>query len=157
MKTLVIYDSVYGNTEKIARAIGDGLSSKSKEVEVVSTVKVNRSELDEHDLLIVGGPTHGGRPSPDLKEFLDRIPNGGLSNQNVSAFDTRTAGENQKLWVRMITGVLGFAAGRIGKTLVDKGGELIAEPEGFNVVGREGPLEEGELDRARNWGSVILD
>jgi flavodoxin len=157
MKTLVIYDSVYGNTEKIARAIGDGLSSKSKEVEVVSTGEVNPSELNEHDLLIVGGPTHGGRPSPDLKEFLDQIPEGSLESLKVSAFDTRTAGENQKIWVRMITGVLGFAAGRIGKILVNKGGELIAEPEGFNVVGREGPLEGGELDRARNWGSVLLD
>jgi flavodoxin len=108
-------------------------------------------------LLIVGGPTHGGRPSPDLKEFLDQIPEGSLESLKVSAFDTRTAGENQRIWVRMITGVLGFAAGRIGKILVNKGGELIAEPEGFNVVGREGPLEGGELDRARNWGSVLLD
>jgi len=156
MKTLVIYDSVYGNTEKIARAIGEGLASKSEDVKVVSTTEASSSELDVHDLLVIGSPTHGGRTSPDMKEFLGEIPDGSLRNLKVGAFDTRTGGKNQKLWVRMITGVLGFAAGRIGKVLEQKGGDLVAEPEGFNVIDKEGPLEKGELDRALKWGKGIL-
>lgn len=85
------------------------------------------------------------------------VPKSGLKNIKVSVFDTRTEGQSQKLWIRMITGVLGFAADRIVKVLEGKEGDLVAEPEGFNVVGKECPLEEGELDRARNWAKEILN
>ena len=60
MKAFIIYDSVYGNTEKIAQAIGDGLTG---DVKVVRVGDVDPSELKPCDLLIVGSPVHGGRPT----------------------------------------------------------------------------------------------
>ena len=66
MKVLIVYDSVYGNTEKIAKAIGDAITVKAK---VLRVGEVNSSELKTFDLLIVGSPTHGGRPTPAIKDL----------------------------------------------------------------------------------------
>jgi len=66
MKSLIVYDSMYGNTEKIAKAIGDGLTG---EVKVVRVGEVNPAELKTFDLLILGSPVHGGRPTPAIDVF----------------------------------------------------------------------------------------
>ena len=143
MKTLIIYDSVYGNTEKIARAIGGAITG---EVKVVRVSEANPSELQTIDLLIIGSPTQGGRPTPAIKDFLDQIP--AIKGIKVAAFDTRMA-------TRFI-GLFGYAAGRIADSLKRKGGTLIASPEGFIVKGNEGPLKEGELEGAASWAEEIL-
>ena len=145
MKTLIVYDSVHGNTEKIARAIGDAIAG---EVEVHHAGEVNISELDTFDLIIVGSPTHGGRPTPAVRDFLNEAPAPALKGTNVAAFDTRLPAK----WVR----IFGYAAGRIGDSLKRKGGDLAASPEGFFVEGTEGPLKEGELQRAAGWAEEIV-
>jgi len=146
MKTLVIYDSLHGNTKKIAQAIGDALAGETK---VLHAGEANPADLKNHDLVFVGAPTHGGRPSPPMKEFLDKIPANGLEGVKVAAFDTRIP----KRWVR----IFGFAAGRIAKSLQGQGGTLIGSPEGFFVEGTEGPLREGELERAAAWAREIAE
>jgi len=145
MKTLIVYDSVHGNTEKIARAIGDAIAG---EVEVHHAGEVNISELDAFDLIIVGSPTHGGRPTPAVRDFLKKAPAPALKGTSVAAFDTRLPTK----WVR----IFGYAAGRIGDSLKRKGGNLAASPEPFFVEGTEGPLEEGEIDRATGWAKEII-
>jgi flavodoxin I len=146
MKALIVYDSVYGNTEKIARAIAEAITP-SNEVKVLRAGEANPSELASTDLLIVGSPTHGGRPMPAIQDFLNKVPK--LSQGvNVAAFDTR----NTMKLVR----VFGYAAGRIAGNLKGKGGTLIASPEGFFVTGTKGPLKEGELERAAGWAKGIV-
>ncbi|MCK4701884.1 flavodoxin family protein [Candidatus Bathyarchaeota archaeon] len=145
MKVLIVYDSVHGNTEKIARAIGDAIAG---EVEVRHAEEVNVSESDTFDLIIVGSPTHGGRPTPAVRDFLKKIPASALKGTSVAAFDTRLPAK----WVR----IFGYAAGRIGDSLKRKGGNLAAPPEPFFVEGTEGPLKEGELDRAAGWAEEIV-
>ncbi len=145
MKTLVVYDSVHGNTEQIARAIGETLGG---EAEVLRAEAVDPSQLKTVDLLFVGAPTHGGRPSPAMQSFLEKVQGSALQGIDVVAFDTRLS----KRWVR----IFGFAAGRIGSALEEKGGALVASPEGFFVKGTEGPLKEGELERAARWAQEIV-
>ncbi|MCK4843467.1 MAG: flavodoxin domain-containing protein, partial [Dehalococcoidia bacterium] len=72
MKALIVYDSVYGNTEKIARAIAEAITP-SGEVKVVGAGEANPSELASIDLLIVGSPTHGGRPTPAVQNLLNKV------------------------------------------------------------------------------------
>jgi flavodoxin I len=147
MKALIVYDSVYGNTEKIARAIAEAITP-SCEVKVLQAGEANPSELESIDLLIVGSPTHGGRPTPAVQEFLNKVPK--LSQGiNVAAFDTRIPTK--------LVRVFGYAAGRIARNLKKKGGNLIASPEGFFVTGGQGPLKEGELERAAGWAKGILE
>jgi flavodoxin I len=146
MKTLVIYDSLYGNTEKIAKAIGDAVGG---EVSVQSVGEAKASELSPVDLLFVGSPTHGGRASPATREFLDKVQPPDLEGIKVAAFDSRLTNK----WAR----IFGFAAGRIAKSLKKKGGTLIGSPEAFYVEGSEGPLKEGELERAAAWARQIVE
>jgi len=155
MKVLIVYDSVYGNTEKIARAIA-GAITPSDGVKVLRAGEANPSELASIDLLIVGSPTHGGRPTPAIREFLSRIPANALKNVSVTSFDTRFQAKDKGVGIRILVGVLSYAAGRIANTLKDKGGHLAAPPEGFIVEGNEGPLKEGELERAASWAKEIV-
>jgi len=138
MKAVIVYDSVYGNTEKIARAIAEAITP-SAEVKVLRAGEANPSDLASIGLLIVGSPTHGGKPTPAIQDLLNKVPKLSLQGINVAAFDTRISTK--------LVGVFGYAAGRIAGNLKKRGGTLIASPEGFFVTGSKGPLKEGELER----------
>ena len=144
MKVLVVYDSQYGNTEKIARAIGDAIPG----ARVLHASEADPSDLESVDLLIVGSPTHGGRPMGAVQTFLRKVPATAIKGINVAAFDTRFSSGLAK--------VFGYAAGRIANPLKKKGGNLIVEPEGFFVEATKGPLKEGELERAAIWAGEVL-
>ncbi len=146
MKALIVYDSVYGNTEKIAKAIGGAIIG---EVKVLRVDEANPSELKTIDLFIVGSPTQGGRPTPAIRDFLNKVPEPSLQGINVAAFDTRISTK--------LVGAFGYAAGRIAGNLKGKGGTLIASPEGFFVKSTKDPLREGELERAAVWAKGILE
>lgn len=148
MKVLIIYDSVYGNTEKIARAIAEAITP-SNEVKVLRAGEANPPELASIGLLIVGSPTHGGRPTPAIQDLLNKMAKASLKGIKVAAFDTRSQAK--------LARVFGNAAGRIAGHLTKKGGVLIASPEGFSVTGTKGPLKEGELERAAGWAKGILE
>jgi flavodoxin len=161
MKTLILYDSVYGNTEKIALAIGDALGTQ----EDVSIIKVSDAKPDQFaglDLLIVGAPTQRFRTTPAMSDLLKMIPQNSLKGVKVAAFDTRLSmDEINKIpilafFVRLF-GVNAYAARPIANRLKKKGGKLVGSPEGFFVQGMEGPLVEGELGRAVNWARQIIN
>lgn len=153
MNSLVIYDSVYGNTEKIARAIAEGLGSETK---LVSANDLDPAKLVGLDILVIGSPVHGGRASEKLQVVFREIKRGTLQSVKVAAFDTRFEQSKQGTGLKLLMGVIGFAADKMLRQLVRKGGTQIAEPEGFIVTGREGPLKEGELERAKAWGQQIV-
>jgi len=144
MKALVIYDSVYGNTEKVAKAIGEALGEGA---EVTQADQVDPAKLGSLDILIVGSPTHGGRPTKPISSLLGKIESSTLQGTTVAAFDTRSP----KRWVK----IFGFAAPRIEGKLKKKGGKPAKEPEGFFVDDTEGPLSEGELERSAGWAKGI--
>ena len=153
MKALVIYDSVYGNTQKIAQAIGDSLTG---EVKVVPVGDINASEVRSFDLLVVGSPVHGGRATPAIDAFLKQLPPHSLEGKSVAAFDTRFESEEQGIGLRILMKVIRYAAERIAKELTKNGGTLVAEPGGFIVEQKEGPLKQGELERAGHWAKSMM-
>ena len=83
MKTLIVYDSVFGNTEQIALAIGNALGSQM-DVEIVRVSNVKPEQLTGLKLLIVGSPTHGGRPTPAIQDFLNKISEPAIRGINDS-------------------------------------------------------------------------
>ena len=145
MKALIVYDSVYGNTEKIAQAIGGAING---EIKVMRAGEVEPVHLESLDLLIVGAPTQGGRATTPVRDFLKGINTRTFKGTNVVAFDTRVSTK----WV----GVFGYAAGKIAKSLKKMGAHLAANPEGFFVTGTEGPLKDGEEERAANWIKILV-
>lgn len=150
MNTLVVYDSLYGNTEKVAQAIAGALTPLAT-VRMLRVGEATITALESVDLLIVGSPTQGGRATPAIQEFINKVPAGGLKNVRVIAFDTRISAEDKGIGLRFLMRLLGYAAGRIASSLQAKGGSLAVPPAGFIVEGKEGPLKEGELERAADW------
>jgi hypothetical protein len=168
MRTVVIYESMYGNTHLIARAVGTGLSSRGP-VTVVPVGEAKPELLADADLLVVGGPTHihgMSRPTsrksaadaahkpdsplvlePDaegegLREFFASLES---VHAKAAAFDTRLDGP---------AAFTGRASKGISRSLAHHGLELIIEPESF-LVGKASHLEAGEEARAQQWGERL--
>lgn len=152
MKVLVVYDSMYGNTEKIARAIGGAITG---EVKVLRASEANPSDLESIDLLIVGSPTQGFRATKPVQTFIESIPGDILKGIDVAAFDTRMPESDAGKGLRFIMKMGGYAAPRIAKALEKKGGNLVVPQEGFFVKDKEGPLKEGEMERAADWAKGV--
>jgi len=156
MKALIIYDSVFGNTEKVAQSIGAALGLQGQ-VETLLVGQVTLDQLRGLEVLIVGSPTRSFRPTPAISQFLKALPKNHLAGINVAAFDTR-------IWLNTIDSAAfrflvdkgGYAANTMAKALTKQGGNLIVPPEGFLITGEQGPLKEGELERAAEWAREIL-
>jgi flavodoxin len=154
MRGLVVYDTEFGNTERIARAIGEGLASLG-EVRVASAAEATL--VPPPDLLFVGGPTQRHRMSPALAALLESLPRRSLRGVRAAAFDTR---------YRMARLLTGSAAADAGRRLERAGCQMIASPESFFIERDRPPdgekrrhhleqLEPGELERARQWAGDL--
>jgi flavodoxin I len=157
VKTILVYDSLYGNTEQIARAIEAAIGM---DIKVIRVSEVKASDLEYINLLIVGSPTQGAKPTSAIQEFINKIPGNSLVNVSVASFDTRISVKSGGIGTRLIArmaGGFGYAAGWIADNLKAKGGYIIKPPEGFIVNGVKGPLKEKELERAAGWAKGTLD
>ena len=149
MQTVVIYDSKFGNTEKIAEAIGRGIGTVS-DVRVLSTVEAAQpAPAESADLLVLGGPTHNHGPSAGLRALLSGLPDS-FRGVPAACFDTRYRGPEL---------LMGSAAAGAAKALAVAGTELVTSPESFYMT-RRGPLElqqlePGEIERAEQWGKTV--
>ena len=163
MKAIVIYDSFFGNTEKIAQAVGQAIGQAISQaladggVEVLPVSQASPERLLGVQLLVVGSPTRGFQPSEKTKLFLKDLAPKALAGAGVAAFDTRIALETiESSALRFIVKTGGYAAKTIAAGLQKRGGRLIAPPEGFLVTGEQGPLQEGELERAAAWARGLV-
>jgi flavodoxin len=146
MNALVVYDSQYGNTERIAQAIAGALAERAT-VRVVPMAQAPALPSADVDLLILGSPTQGWGPTPAMRAFLANIPRRALKDLSAASFDTRLS---KSKWLT------GSAARGIAETLGKMGGSLLLPPESFLVTGKEGPLVDGETERAASWARTIL-
>jgi flavodoxin len=171
MKVCVVYESMYGNTHQIAEAIAEGLQALG-EVTVGSVAEFSPESGAQADLIVVGGPTHmhgmsraGSRKAaaetaatdeaidlePDavgsgVRDWLAELPK--RSGVFAAAFDTRI----DKAMV-----LTGSAAKGIEKELKRHRLHTLDDPASFLVEGSEGPLKDGEIDRARAWGHDLVE
>jgi menaquinone-dependent protoporphyrinogen IX oxidase len=144
MNSLVIYESRYGNTEKIAYAIAAGLRAWGT-VEALPAEKALGVRLHGYDLVVIGGPTEGHGITEPMSSFVDKIGEA-FTGVNAAAFDTRLT------WPKWMSG---SAAGDIAKRLEGFGASLLAQPTSFLVAGRPPALEPGELERAEGWARSL--
>jgi hypothetical protein len=80
------------------------------------------------------------------RAMLERMPSGALRGVGIASFDTRY---RKPRWLT------GWAAGQLSRKLGKFGGRKVVPPESFFVEGREGPLAQGELERARLWAESL--
>lgn len=140
MNAVILYDSEFGNTERLAFAVAAAL-------EETGSVRLVRAgdelDLDSVELLVVGGPTQRHGVSPRLRAAIEALPPLRLK---AAVFDTR---------YRRSRFVTGSAAVRVAKCLRRKGASVLVAPESFFVGEFGGPLEAGEVERAYAWGELI--
>ena len=160
-RALVVYESMWGNCELLAHAVAEGVA----EVMPVDVTDVVAAPIDLEDvtLVLVGGPTHGhgmsrqktrrdarehgalhGSIGTGLREWLEELPD--ESERWLAAFDTRVTSSRL---------VPGSAAGGVAREGRKHHFHRAARPKSFHLLGPEGPLVEGELARAREWGRLV--
>jgi flavodoxin len=154
MSTLIIYDSEFGNTAKIAHALAIGAAEAGKVIRK-TPAEVRPIDFYTVDLVLVGSPTQGGQPTESIQAFIDKLSNDVMHNVRVAAFDTRYAINEHGRWLKFVMKRVGFAAPQIAADLVEKGAKLISQPQGFIVHNMKGPIEQGELERARLWSREL--
>lgn len=151
---LVIYDSVFGNTARIAEAIGEALENAP----VKQVSEVNPADLEGLKWLFVGSPTRIFQPTPAITNYLKSLSGKSLIGVKAAAFDTRIPiDQTDSGFLRFMIKRLGYADSKIAKRLKKAGAELVPPSEGFGVTGTEGPLIEGELERAQEWAKSIIN
>ncbi len=160
MKAVIVYESLWGNTATIARAIAEGIGP---EAEVLTTDQATPETISDADLLVAGAPVLGfslatdamrenvarsesGAPRPpdlahqSMRSWLDALPRG---QGGAAAFETR-------IWWSPRG-----ATGDIERRLEAAGHQLVARAHKFVVTDKYGPLRDGELERARRWGEEL--
>lgn len=145
MNALVVYESQFGNTEKVALAIAGALRAFGQ-AQAVRVDPAHPIELQGVDMLVVGGPTQSWGVTSGIRAFLATIPPKQLRSLAVACFDTRY---RQPRWLT------GSAAGVMAKNLQKMGVSPLVPAESFLVSGKEGPLISGELDRAAAWARTL--
>lgn len=168
MRALVVYESMYGNTHRVAINVAAGLRA-THEVALVPVAQVTRELVAAADLLVAGGPTHMHRMStaasrrmaaeaarkqgsglamdpdadgPGIRGLLDGITTAGAL---AAAFDTRLSG---------VPAFTGRASRGISRLLKRQGFRLLVPPESF-LVSKQNTLLDGEAARARSWGALL--
>lgn len=161
MRALVVYESLFGNTEAVAQAVAGGIQ-ESMTVDVVEVGAAPDAVPEDVTLLLVGGPTHAfgmSRPATridaarqvhaiislerGIREWLKSLPVR-TSTTQAAAFDTHVTSR-----------FTGSAARAVSRRLDRLDYPLVAAPEGFRVTAVKGPLIDGELDRAWAWGIAL--
>jgi hypothetical protein len=160
MNAIVVYESHWGNTAAIARAIAEGIGPEAR---ALSTAEATGEAVAGADLIVAGAPLLGfslptesmlkglasnaGRDPtppdlshPSMRAWIDALPAG---NARAAAFETR-------IW---------WSPGSAAKSILGKleaaGYHTAAKPQRFVVKGKYGPLREGELEKATAWGAEL--
>ena len=160
MHAMVVYETVWGNTEELAREIAAGIGADT--VDVVDAASAPPGIEDDVDLLVVGGPTHAFSmstastresarqqgatqlPASGIREWIEHL-SAPTSAVPLATFDTRVVSPR----------LPGSAAKKAMRKLVALGFRPAAKPETFGVHGYSGPVADGELERARQWGRTL--
>ena len=143
-KAAVIYDTKFGNTEKIARALSEGMRKEGLVVDCLKIDAADPGKLGEYDVLAFGAPTQAFRISRPMKELLGKLENVDLRGKKGFAFDTRLKSR-----------FAGSAANGIEKKLEELGVTIVRGYASAIVGGTEGPLEENAEKNFEQIGSDI--
>jgi hypothetical protein len=166
VRAQVIYESMFGDNQQVARAIATGLNEGGVQADAVEVGTAPPAVPAEVDLVVVGSPNHAwSMPRPSTREEAAAKTDAPLVSQGVgvrewlesaslssgtavAAFDTRSAGPKAVV-------AFDHASTQIEKGLRSLGGSPLAAAEHFRVSDVTGPLEPGEVDRAQAWGRSL--
>jgi hypothetical protein len=162
MRVLVVQESMFGNTARVAYAIAHALAD-DVQVEVLHAADAPPDPGPDVDLIVVGAPTHAwslpqaktraeavrqGAPSDrarsGVREWLSALPAGRATS--VAAFGTKVVS------MRHAPGSAARAEARIAR----RRGFRVTAIADFFVSSTTGPLVDGELERAAAWARTLV-
>ena len=152
MKGIVIYDTAYGNTRKIAETITETVKEAGIEVDLFDVKDVKKLSGMNYSFLVLGSPTKFGTMSLTIRFFLDKVKNEEWMNKSFAAFDTENpeniekARAENKEW---------SAAEKIAEKLRDKKMNQQLPVLKTLVIGQKGPLVEGEIERTKDYAMQL--
>lgn len=157
MNILLVCDSLYGNTQNLAEIIQEELA-RFHSITLINIADFTNELLLQHDVLLIASPTHAFRAKQETIDMLDGLDDNLIKNYPVLSFDTRielTTIKN-RLW-RWMVNKAGYASPFINKQLKSKGALVLAEPKGFLVMDKEGPIKSGEIEKAQLWTEELIE
>jgi flavodoxin len=148
MEALVVYHSKYGNTRQVAQAIA-GVFQRAGAARTLSAEHLTPAAVEAVDLVVMGTPTHKMNLPEAVRPVFERLPRRSLRGVAIAAFDTSY---EMSAFLARFT-----AAKRVDRKLRKLGGRRLVPPETFLVEhNHEGPLLNGEIERAQGWAELIL-
>lgn len=142
-RVVIIYESIYGNTKRLAETISEGIQSAGHiNCLLKKTSDIHTDELSEYDGILLGAPNHNQEPARNIVRYIDRAAIVGIKGKIGAAFDTYTGGNK------------GIAVSKLENLLKEKlpGIELVMEGLSALVEDRKGPLAEEEFVKAHEFG-----
>lgn len=159
MDAVVVYESFWGNTARVAHAIAEGIGPEAR---VLSTDDATDAVLTPANLIVVGAPILGfSLPTESMRKQIANDPKApspaDLSHRSMREW-LAAVPKGDARYATFETGFKwspGSSARKIGRSLEAAGYQQLVKPERFLITGSYGPLDEGEVDRARAWGAGL--
>ena len=146
MRVLIVYATKYGNTEKVAKLIGEGISSVEGNEVIVKNVKdVKLKEGASYDLILIGSPNHFGKHVGSIKKFIDKFPNSQLKVNAYAVFDTYILTDFEKAVKKM--------EAQFNKVMPDL--QKVSPGLSIKVEGKgtsKGPITSEDLPKCKDFG-----
>ncbi len=145
-RAIIIYESVYGNTKKVAEAISQGMKLSGEiDCRIVKTGEIHTDEICDYDVILFGCPNHNQGPALNMMKFLERASIVHVKGKIGGIFDTYTGGNK------------GIAVKKLGMVVEEKftGIELVGMGFSAKVEGRKGPLADNEVEKAMEFGKEL--
>jgi len=152
MKGIVIYDTSYGNTRKIAETIAETLKESGIEVDTFYVKKVKKLSAKDYSFLVLGSPTRYGTMSFTVKRFINRVKSKEWASKPFAAFDTENP---ENIEQSRIQNKEWSAAEKIAVKLRDKQMNQLLPVLKAVVLGWKGPLQDGEIERAKGYAREL--
>ncbi|MGZ4905662.1 MAG: flavodoxin family protein [Halobacteriota archaeon] len=145
-KILIVYESRYGNTKRVAETIIEGMKGVDGTETVLQEVKsVDSNTIPSYDAIVIGSPNHMGGPTRGVKKFIDKLSSLSLEGKQFAVFDTYGGGDFEK------------ATKKMEQRVRDKVPtmKMVAPGLSIKVEGMKGPITEGELPKCKEFGIKI--
>ena len=147
MKVVLLYESKYGNTKRVASAIAEKMQRVGgMEVTLTALKVVDIEDIANCDVILLGGPTHFGGPTRGVRKFIDAVGKRNVNGKSVAVFDTYMGEDFEKGVRKMEEQIRAKAPGL----------KLLAPGLSIRVEGMKGPIVEGELVKCKDFVKQLV-
>jgi len=147
VKAVLLYESKYGNTKRVAEAIAEEMQRVGGMEAALTALKgVDVDDIANYDVILLGGPTHFGGPTRSVRKFIDALGKRNVNGKSVAVFDTYLGEDFEKGVRKMEEQIRAKAPGL----------KLLAPGLSIRVEGMKGPIAEGELVKCKDFVKQLM-